>query len=61
MRRLGFSRMGGSRQSSPLGRRRRRIKRSNASRFWFVCTALAFMLLALAMEPIVDPRLRQTT
>ena len=29
--------------------------------FLIVFTALAFMLLALAMEPIVDPRLRQTT
>ena len=26
-----------------------------------VCTALAFMLLALAMEPVADPRLRRTT
>jgi peptide/nickel transport system permease protein len=26
-----------------------------------VFTALAFMLLALALEPVVDPRLRQPT
>jgi peptide/nickel transport system permease protein len=29
--------------------------------FLIIFTALAFMLLALAIEPIVDPRLRRTT